>query len=64
MPVGLRLDVSQHLAAKAAAIAAHRSQTTDFIDDDPEGFRLAPDMIARFQGPYEVFLREPRIPSP
>ena len=61
-PVGLRLDVSRHLVAKAAAITAHRSQTTDLIDDDPEGFRLAPDMIARFQGPYEVFLREPRVP--
>lgn len=64
MPTGLRLDVSQHLAAKAAAIAAHRSQTTDLIDDDPEGFRLAPEMIARFQGPYEVFLREPRTSPP
>ncbi len=57
-PKGLRLDVSRHLAAKTAAIAAHRSQTTNLIDDDPDGFRLKPEMIARFTGPYEILLEE------
>ena len=63
-PTGLRLDVSRHVAAKAAAIAAHRSQTTRLIDDDPDGFRLAPEMIARFTGRYEILLDcEPAEPT-
>jgi LmbE family N-acetylglucosaminyl deacetylase len=53
---GRRLDVSGELAAKRRAIAAHRSQTTDLIDDDPGGFRLAPEMIALLTGSHEVFL--------
>ena len=55
-PTGLRLDVSRHLPAKSAAIAAHRSQTTSLIDDDPDGFRLAPEMIARLTGRHEILL--------
>ena len=58
-PSGFRLDVGAHRAAKATAIAAHRSQTTDLIADDPTGFRLAPEMIARFLGPYEIFVAMP-----
>jgi LmbE family N-acetylglucosaminyl deacetylase len=55
-PSGLRLDIGAHRAAKAAAIGAHRSQTTDLISDDPTGFRLEAAMIARFTGPYEIFV--------
>ncbi|MEA1831378.1 PIG-L family deacetylase [Methylobacterium durans] len=55
-PRGLRLDVSAHRAAKERAIRAHGSQVTDLIDDDPEGFRLPPEMIARFLGSHEIFL--------
>ncbi|MCF4126168.1 PIG-L deacetylase family protein [Methylobacterium sp. SyP6R] len=55
-PRGIRLDVTRHLPAKAAAIAAHRSQTTDLIADDPEGFRLEPAMLARFARNHEIFL--------
>ena len=58
-PSGIRLDVAGHVEAKAAAIAAHRSQTTSLIDDDPDGFRLTREMITRFTGPYEILLREP-----
>jgi hypothetical protein len=36
------LDVSEALGHKQAAIAAHASQTTALIDDDPTGFRLPP----------------------
>ena len=54
-PRGLRIDITRHLAAKAKAIAAHRSQTTDLIDDDPDGFRLATDMLAHFARPFEIF---------
>ncbi|KMO12162.1 PIG-L deacetylase family protein [Methylobacterium platani] len=55
-PRGARLDAARHRAAKAAAIAAHRSQTTDLIADDPAGFRLEPAMIARFTERHEIFL--------
>ena len=55
-PRGLRVDTRDHLAAKTAAIAAHRSQTSDLIDDDADGFRLTPAMIARCLGGYEILL--------
>ena len=51
-----RLDVRDALAQKQAAIAAHRSQTTALIDDDPDGFRLLPGMLAHFARPWELFL--------
>ena len=55
-PRGIRLDVSRHLPAKLAAVAAHRSQTTDLVDDSPDGFRLTPAMIALFAKSHEIFL--------
>ena len=55
-PRGVRIDVSRHLPAKLAAVAAHRSQTTDLIDDCPDGFRLTPEMIALFAKPHEILL--------
>ena len=45
------------LASKLAAIAAHESQTTDLIADDPAGFRLTPETIARLTQSTEVFWR-------
>jgi LmbE family N-acetylglucosaminyl deacetylase len=48
-------DVSSVLAAKQAAIAAHVSQTTSLIDDDPIGFRLTPETLARLVRPTETF---------
>lgn len=51
-----RLDISAVLPQKMQAIAAHRSQTTDLIDDDPEGFRLTPEMLANFTRPWELYL--------
>lgn len=53
-----RLDVSGVLAIKQQAIFAHVSQTTDLIDDDPQGFRLSPEVLSHFAVPYEVFLEE------
>ena len=50
-----RLDISSVLAQKQEAIAAHRSQTTDLIADDPEGFTLSAAMLNRFKVPYETF---------
>lgn len=53
-----RLDISEVVAKKQIAIAAYRSQTTNLIDDDPEGFRLTPEMLANFTHPWEVYLEE------
>ncbi|MDT0631491.1 PIG-L deacetylase family protein [Rubrivirga sp. S365] len=51
-----RLDVSSVLDRKRRAVAAHRSQTTHLIDDDPNGFVLRPDVLAHFERPWELFL--------
>ncbi|MDZ4792386.1 MAG: PIG-L deacetylase family protein [Hyphomicrobiales bacterium] len=55
-PAGVRLDIAAHLAAKQSAIRAHRSQVTDMIDDDPDGFKLSSAVISVFERPYEIFL--------
>ncbi len=54
---GFRLAISEYLPAKRRAIAAHRSQTTSLIGDDPTGFRLTAQDLARFDGPSEIFLK-------
>lgn len=51
-----RLDISGVVELKQEAIAAYRSQTTDLIDDDPEGFRLTPEMLLNFTRSWEVYL--------
>lgn len=56
----VRLDIGAVVARKQAAIRAHASQTTDLIDDDPDGFRLAPEVLAHFNAPYEIFFEERR----
>lgn len=55
-PEGFRLDVEAHRAAKRRAVAAHASQTTGLIADDPDGFRLSGEMVDRLCGPYERFV--------
>ena len=51
-----RLDIAGVLDAKLRAIACHRSQTSDLISDDPDGFRLEPAMLRRFERPWETYL--------
>lgn len=58
-PRGVRVRVADHLPAKRRAIAAHASQTTGLIVDDPKGFRLTPDMLARFDTEWETFIECP-----
>ena len=53
----VRVNVSSALAGKRAAIAAHVSQTTHLIADDPGGFRLTPQTLARLTQSTEVFWR-------
>jgi LmbE family N-acetylglucosaminyl deacetylase len=51
-----RLAIKETLPLKRSAIDAYHSQTTDLIDDDPNGFRLRAAEIDRFSLPWELFL--------
>jgi LmbE family N-acetylglucosaminyl deacetylase len=54
---GFRISIDHKaLEKKRRAVAAHRSQTTNLIDDDWAGFRLAESDLARFDLPCEFFL--------
>ena len=57
-PSGVRLDITEHLPAKKAAIQAHSSQVTKLIADDPEGCHLPDEMLERCGLPYEIFLEQ------
>jgi LmbE family N-acetylglucosaminyl deacetylase len=50
----INLD-AEALERKRRAIAAHRSQISDLIDDDPDGFRFTEKDLARFDLSYEFF---------
>jgi LmbE family N-acetylglucosaminyl deacetylase len=53
---GFRIQVDpEALDKKRRAIAAHRSQTTKLIDDDPGGFLFSQIDLANFDLPYEFF---------
>ena len=54
--IGWRLDIRAVEHLKRAAAMAHRSQTTDLIQDDPTGFRLTPEMLNNLIQPYETYL--------
>ena len=56
---GWRLEIRKHLDLKRRAIAAHASQYSDLILDDPGAFRLPARLLSVFESPYEVFLRTP-----
>ncbi len=51
-----RLDIGKVVLLKQQAISAYRSEITDLIDDDPEGFRLTSSMLANFTRPWEVYI--------
>ncbi len=53
---GFRLDVAPHLARKRHAILAHASQYAGIVDDDPDGFQMKADFIARFLTPTETYI--------
>lgn len=50
------VNIEQTLVQKKEAIAAHISQTTTLIDDDPEGFILSPEVLAHFDKKTEIFI--------
>ena len=51
-----RLDISKVLGRKRAAIAAHASQISDLIDDDPTAFRLSSEVLSHFDKPFENWI--------
>jgi LmbE family N-acetylglucosaminyl deacetylase len=55
-PRGWRFDGRAQRVRKRDAIACHRSQTTNLIDDDPAAFRLDTTTLARFDRDDEIFL--------
>jgi LmbE family N-acetylglucosaminyl deacetylase len=52
---GFRIPISPWRQNELRAIAAHRSQTTNLIADDPNGFCLIASDLSRFDLPYESF---------
>jgi LmbE family N-acetylglucosaminyl deacetylase len=55
----VEVGLSHHEAArKRAAVLAHVSQTTRLIDDDPDGFCAAPDVLGLWLRPVERFYGE------
>ncbi len=53
-----RLDISDTVPLKQQAIAAYRSQTTNLIADDPQGFQFSAQMLAHFTQPWELYFEE------
>lgn len=53
-----RLDIQAVSELKQKAIATYRSQVTDLINDDPQGFRLSAEMLTHFAHPWELYLEE------
>ncbi|TAE31103.1 MAG: PIG-L family deacetylase [Cytophagales bacterium] len=49
------IDISAVRDRKHRAIAAHASQVTQMIDDDPQAFWLRPDLLVYFDGNTELF---------
>jgi len=52
----LRFHTARWRARKARAVAAHASQMTALISDDPHGFRMAPDLAEHFIRSDEIFI--------
>ena len=53
-----RVPIESVMAQRNRAIAAHRSQVTRLIDDDPTAFYLSPALLTHFNAPLELFLEE------
>jgi LmbE family N-acetylglucosaminyl deacetylase len=58
-PMAFRIDISQFRDQKQQAIAAHASQMTDLVNDDPNGFRFDETLLTPFLGQYEYFIEVP-----
>ena len=54
-PAGFELNIAEVLPLKQGAIAEHRSQHGLVVTDDPNGFVLPANLLARASVPYEIF---------
>ncbi|WP_080239660.1 PIG-L deacetylase family protein [Spirosoma rigui] len=52
------VPIESVMAQRDRAIAAHRSQVTRLIDDDPTAFYLSPELLTHFDRPRELFLEQ------
>lgn len=52
----LPFDAPAHRPAKRAAMAAHASQLTPMIEDDPDGFIMPQTLVEHFAAAPEIFL--------
>ena len=55
---GWRLDIGRVVQKKQRAISLYRSQISNLIDDDLDGFRLSQQMIGQFSQPWELYFEE------
>ncbi|MBV9671447.1 MAG: PIG-L family deacetylase [Verrucomicrobia bacterium] len=53
-----RLDIRNAIETKQLAIEMYRSQTTNLIDDDPDGSPLPAAFIQEFRRPWELFIEK------
>ena len=53
-----RVPIASVMTQRNRAIAAHRSQVTRLVDDDPTAFYLSPELLTHFDVPRELFLEE------
>ncbi len=51
-----QVDIESVMDQRNQAIAAHQSQVTRLIDDDPTAFYLSPELLRHFEPPRELFL--------
>ncbi len=59
-----QIDIGAVLDSKRRALALHRSQLGQVVHDDPQGFILPPDLLARCTLPVETyFLATTRNPN-
>lgn len=59
-----KVSIDAVLDQRNRAIAAHRSQVTRLIDDDPTAFYLSPELLRHFEPPRELFLENRPYPRP
>lgn len=59
-----RVPIEPVFGQRSRAIAAHRSQVTRMIGDDPTGFYLSPDLLRHFSQPRELFLEATNPDTP
>ncbi|UFH56941.1 PIG-L deacetylase family protein [Spirosoma sp. KNUC1025] len=52
------VPIESVMALRNQAVAAHRSQVSRLIDDDPTAFYLSPELLMHFDKPRELFLEQ------